>query len=457
MPELTQLATALHELTASQAAQLIRTRGVSPVELVEALLARAAKVDPRVQAWVTLDAERALAAARQAEGAVSTCAELPALHGVPFGAKDIFDTADLATAAGFKPYTSRVPTQDAEPVARLKRAGAILLGKMVTTQFAYADPSRTRNPWNDERTPGGSSSGSAAGVATRLIPMALGSQTAGSVLRPAAYNGVVGLKPTYGRISKRGVLPLAWSLDHVGLLSRSVADCALFVTAVAGHDPLDPASADVAPPGRIDLEATQPPPRLGLVREALDEATPRLREHLRSLATRFEAAGARISEVSLGEPLDLILAVQQVTMQTEMAAIHWQLLEQYPGAHQPRVRANVEVGRLLPGFAYLHAQRLRRRIREAVRRSLERVDALLLPTAADVAPGRETTGNTSLQAPFSLVGFPSLSLPSGVCEPEGLPLAMQLVCPPWQEARLLSAGRWCEAQLPPMPAPPTFE
>ena len=457
MPDVAHQATTLHELTAAQAARLIRSRDVSPVELVQALLARAAEVDPRVQAWVTLDAERALAAARQAEQALTSETELPALHGVPFGAKDIFDTADLATAAGFKPYASRVPTQDAEPLARLKRAGAILLGKMVTTQFAYADPSRTRNPWNDERTPGGSSSGSAAGVATRLIPIALGSQTAGSVLRPAAYNGVVGIKPTYGRVSKRGVLPLAWSLDHVGLLSRSVADCALFLNAVAGHDPLDPASADVAPPGPLDLDAVPAAPRLGLVREALEEASPRLRDHLLSLGQRFEAAGARVTEVSLGEPLDLILAVQQVIMQTEMAAIHWQLLEQYPGAHQPRIRANVEVGRLLPGFAYLHAQRLRRRIREGMRRSLERVDALLLPTAADVAPGRETTGNTSLQAPFSLVGFPSLSLPSGVAQPEGLPLAMQLVTLPWQEDRLLSAGRWCEAQLPPMPPPPAFE
>ena len=457
MPDVAHQATTLHELTAAQAARLIRSRDVSPVELVQALLARATEVDPRVQAWVTLDAERALAAARQAEQALTSETELPALHGVPFGAKDIFDTADLATTAGFKPYASRVPKQDAEPLARLKRAGAILLGKMVTTQFAYADPSRTRNPWNEERTPGGSSSGSAAGVATRLIPIALGSQTAGSVLRPAAYNGVVGIKPTYGRVSKRGVLPLAWSLDHVGLLSRSVADCALFLNAVAGHDPLDPASADVAPPGPLDLDAVPAAPRLGLVREALEEASPRLRDHLLSLGTRFEAAGARVTEVSLGEPLDLILAVQQVIMQTEMAAIHWQLLEQYPGAHQPRIRANVEVGRLLPGFAYLHAQRLRRRIREGMRRSLERVDALLLPTAADVAPGRETTGNTSLQAPFSLVGFPSLSLPSGVAQPEGLPLAMQLVTLPWQEDRLLSAGRWCEAQLPPMPAPPAFE
>jgi Asp-tRNA(Asn)/Glu-tRNA(Gln) amidotransferase A subunit family amidase len=327
---------------------------------------------------------------------------------------------------------------------------------MVTTQFAYADPSRTRNPWNDASTPGGSSSGSAAGVAARLVPFALGSQTAGSVLRPGAYNGVVGFKPTYGRISKRGVLPLAWSLDHVGVLTRSVADIGLFLAAVAGHDPGDSASVATEPLPPLDLSTAPSAPRFGLVRDALQHASARVREHTLAAASGFEAAGARLSDVSLGEPLDLILATHQVIMQTEAAAAHWQLLEQYPGSHQPRLRSFVEIGRLLPGVAYLHAQRLRMRIREAMQRSLDGLDALLLPTAVDVAPGRESTGNPSLQAPFSLVGFPSLSLPSGVLEPDGLPLALQLVAAPWREAQLLSVARWCEAQLPRMPAPPAF-
>ncbi|TME41540.1 MAG: amidase [Chloroflexi bacterium] len=452
MPE---TATALHELTAAQAARLLRAREISPVDLVQALLARSADVDQRLQAWVRLDAERALATAHAAEQALIGGARLPALHGVPFGAKDIFDSAGLATSAGFRPFSSRTPSTDAEPLARLKRAGAILLGKMVTTQFAFADPSPTRNPWSAERTPGGSSSGSAAGVAAQLVPLAFGSQTAGSILRPAAFNGVVGFKPTYGRISKRGVFPLAWSLDHVGVLTRSVEDCGLFLSAVAGYDPLDPGSADQPLPS-IDLSAEPAPPRLGLAREALQHATPRLREHVTRVAAKFEAAGARVEEVSLGEPLDLIIAVHHVIMQTETAAAHWQLLEQYSGAYMPRLRAYVEVGRLLPGVLYLHAQRLRRRIREAMRRSLADLDALLLPTVGDVAPTRETTGDPSLQAPFTLVGFPSLSLPSGLAEPERLPLAIQLVAPAWQEAGLLAVGRWCEAQLPPIAAPPSL-
>jgi aspartyl-tRNA(Asn)/glutamyl-tRNA(Gln) amidotransferase subunit A len=451
MPEVSQ-ATALHELTAAQAARLIRARQISPVDLIEALIARAAQLDPHVQAWVSLDVERALAAARVAEQLATLDGELPPLHGVPFGAKNIFDSAGLATSAGFRPYANRVPAVDAEPIARLKRAGAILLGKMHTTQFAHADPSVTRNPWSAERTPGGSSSGSAAGVAARFVPMALGSQTAGSVLRPAAYNGVVGFKPSYGRVSKRGVFPLAWTLDHVGLLCRGVEDCGLFLTATAGHDPADPASANQPLPA-LEQTTEPSPPRLGLVREAMLLASPRMRQHVTERAAQFEAAGARVEEVSLGEPLDLILAVHHVIMQTEAATAHWQLLEQYPGSHQPRLRAYVEVGRLLPGIAYLHAQRLRRRIRTAMARGLASVDALLLPTASDVAPTRETTGDPSLQAPFSLVGFPSLSLPSGLSEPEGLPLAIQLVAGAWQEARLLTVGRWCAAQLPRMPAP----
>ncbi len=443
----------LHDLTAAQAARLIRDRQLSPVELVQALLARAETVDPHVRAWETLDAERALAAAHTAERAVAAApGSLGLLHGVPFGAKDIFDTAGLRTAAGFPPYDNRVPDGDAESIARLKRAGALLLGKTVTTQFAYADPAQTRNPWSSARTPGGSSSGSAAGVAAREVPLALGSQTAGSILRPAAYNGVVGFKPTFGRVSKRGVLPLAWSLDHVGVLARSVADCALFLAVTAGYDPLDPSSAErPAPPFHAEREPA--PPRLGLVRDGLERAVPRVRSHVEEVARRFEAAGASVRPVQLEEDLDLILAAHHLIMQTEAAAVHWQLQQQYPGAHAPRLRAYVEVGRLVPGALYLHAQRLRRRATAGIERLLADLDALLLPTAVDVAPGPETTGDPSLQTPFTLAGLPAISLPSGLA-PERLPLAVQLVGGRWQDARLLEAARWAEAQLGPMPAPP---
>ncbi len=443
----------LWELTAADAARLIRERKVSPVELVQALLDRAGAVDGQVRAWETLDAEGALAAARRAEHALARtdAAEGP-LFGVPFAAKDIFDTAGVRTAASFAPYDRRVPTADAESVARLKRAGAILLGKTVTTQFAYADPPRTRNPWAADRTPGGSSSGSGAGVAAREMPMALGSQTAGSVLRPAAYNGVIGFKPSYGRVSKRGVLPLAWSLDHVGVLTRSVEDCELFLTASAGHDPADPDSANVAlpPEGRPD---PAPPGRIGLLTDALAISAPELRSHVQDVARRFAATGARVQEVTLGEDLETVLAVHHVTMQTEAAAVHADLVQRHRDAYGPRLGAYVEVGRLVPGVAYLHAQRLRRRFVERLDALIADVDVLLLPTAVGVAPSSETTGDPRLQAPFSLAGLPSISLPSGLSA-ERLPLAIQLVGARWQEPALLRVASWAEALLGPMPAPP---
>ncbi len=444
------LSATLYDLTATQAARLVRDRTVSPVELVEALLARGRAVDGRVLAWETLDADGALRAARGAEAALAAGpgAPLGPLHGVPFGVKDIFDTAGLRTAAGFMPYDGRIPTADAAPVAHFKRAGAVLLGKTVTTQFAQADPPRTRNPWSAERTPGGSSSGSAAGVAAREMPLALGSQTAGSVLRPAAYNGVVGFKPTYGRVGKQGVLPLAWTLDHVGILARAVADCRLFLDVVE-----NPSPRPAAPP-RDAAASVSVPPRLGLLTPAVERAQLRVADHVREVARTFAAAGATVVDVTLEHDLDVILAVHHVVMQTEAAAIHWQLLEQYPGAHAPRLRAYVEVGRLLPGAAYLHAQRLRRDIRRDLLRAVESVDALLLPTASDVAPMAATTGDPSLQAPFSLVGFPAVSLPSGVLASDALPLAVQVVGAPWQDPRLLAVAEWCERQLPPMPAPP---
>lgn len=456
MPEAARATgTALHELTATRAAQLLRERAISPVELVQALLARAAAVDGQVQAWETLDAEGALAAARAAEHTLKAGGDTQGpLTGVPFGAKDIFDTAGVRTAGGFSPFDKRVPTRDAESIARLKAAGSILLGKLVTTQFAQADPSRTCNPWSAERTPAGSSSGSGAGVAARELPLALGSQTAGSVLRPAAYNGVVGFKPTYGRVSKRGVMPLAWSLDHVGVLSRSVADCALFLAVCGDHRPDYSRSGDQLDHTGLGSGTDEPrPPRLGLLRAVLDRAAPRVRQHLEDVARRFAAAGAEVREVELLTPFELILAVHHVTMQTEAAAVHRQLLDQYPGQHQARIRAYTQVGQVLPGAGYLHAQRLRRRIAADLARALDGVDALLLPTASDVAPGRETTGDPSFQAPFSLVGMPSISLPSGLTQ-EHLPLAIQLAAGSWRDASLLETATWCEARLESMPAPP---
>jgi aspartyl-tRNA(Asn)/glutamyl-tRNA(Gln) amidotransferase subunit A len=438
----------LDELTAVQAARAIAARGISPVELVEALLARASAVDGKLLAWEALDGRRALETARSAERAVANRVPLGPLHGVPFGVKDIFDTAGLRTAAGFRPYDSRVPERDAALVSRLKAAGGIVLGKTVATQFAFTDPSRTRNPWRADRTPGGSSSGSGAAVAAREVPVALGSQTAGSTLRPAAYCGAVGFKPTMHRLPLGGAFPLAWSLDHAGIIARSVADCGLFLLAAEGPDePVTPARLPSA-----ERAQTAGPPRLALVIDAIDAATAETAAHVHAVALQLESAGAELVELHLGSALDLVLAVHRVILNAEAAAAHRRTLAQHEGDLHPILRATARVGQMISSSDYLHAQRLRHRIAQEWQAHLAGVDAMLMPTATAVAPGPETTGDPSLQMPATLIGLPSISLPSGLSD-ERLPHAVQLVGRRGADEQLLDVAAWCEARLPHLHAP----
>src|SRR5258705_9762592 len=236
----------LSSLGAREAAEAVRAGRVSPVELVEACLVRMRALDSELKAWAHVDGEGALAVARERESEARAGRLRGPLHGVPIGVKDIFDVAGMPTTGGARPFAHTRPTVDAAAVARLRAAGAIVLGKTVTTEFAYRDPAPTRNPWNHGHTPGGSSAGSAAALAARMAPLALGSQTVGSVLRPAAYCGVVGFKGTHGLVPVAGVIPLAWSLDHVGVLARSVADAALAMSVLSGKDLQLPAGS--APP-----------------------------------------------------------------------------------------------------------------------------------------------------------------------------------------------------------------
>lgn len=441
-----------YELTVAEAAAEIATRELSPVELTTSLLERYAEVESRVQAWHTLDADRALQAARVSERQLSSL-QPRLLEGVPFGVKDIFFTQGLRTTANFPPFADFVPDYDAEAVALLKLEGGLILGKTVTTQFAYADPPKTRNPWNLDRTPGGSSSGSAAAVAARMVPAALGSQTTGSVLRPAAYCGVVGFKPTYGRISRHGVFPLAWSLDHVGIICRSVEDAALIFDAVAGFDERDLGSADREDPPLFDRVLERPDaPSLGIVRDFMDRADADVRQHVQRVAAMLERAGATIREVKLPESMDTMLSVQALIQQLEASAIHGHAVQQYPDGYFKTLKGYVQAGALAPAAAYLHAQRLRRRFRELMWPILEGVDVLLTPSASDTAPEPSTTGNRTMQALWTLLGVPAITLPSGLSG-EGLPYAVQLAAAPYAEYRLLSAARWVQSLLDPLPTP----
>ena len=255
-----------YQMTLAQSAQEIRSGNLSPVDLARDLIDRISSLDPALQAWVTVDREAVLGAAQDRERDLQNGTTLGPIHGAPIGLKDIFYTQGMKTTACSRIYADFVPSYDATSVAKIKASGGIVLGKAVTTEFATSDPSPTRNPWNPAHTPGGSSSGSAVAVATGMCSAALGSQTGGSTCRPAAYNGIVGLKATYGRISRYGVIPVSWSLDTVGILTRDVQDAAIMLQVLSGHDPNDPGSSPVAAPDFLSqVDAYEGPPRIGLI------------------------------------------------------------------------------------------------------------------------------------------------------------------------------------------------
>ena len=427
-------------LTVSQAAALIAGGELAPRELIDALLARIAAVEPQVQAWAWLPPAESLRPRRWNHTGP--------LSGVPIGVKDIYSVAGMPTRAGSTVF-HEVAERDAAVVARLRAAGAIIFGKTHTTQFAMGDPAPTTNPWNAEHTPGGSSSGSAAAVAAGMIPAALGTQTAGSILRPAAYCGVVGFKPTWGRLPTDGIYPLAWSLDHPGPLALTVRDAALLFEVMAG---ITRSGADDTDESR-ELEARLAAPSSGWPRiGVVGDIHPRRlevagREALSRAAKAFEQAGAALVRLDLPAPFDAALDTHHVIMQAEMAAVHGEGVRERGAEYGPRLRAAVETGSLVSAELYVKAQQVRRVIRRAMQPLFAQVDVVLAPAAPGPAPkGLGFTGDPAFNAPWSLLGVPCLSLPAGL-SPEGLPLAVQLIAAPWQEARLLAAAAWAEQVL----------
>jgi Asp-tRNA(Asn)/Glu-tRNA(Gln) amidotransferase A subunit family amidase len=339
-------------------------------------------------------------------------------------------------------------------VARLRAAGAVVIGKTTTTEFAYADPTVTRNPWNLDYTPGGSSSGSAAAVAARMVPLALGSQTIGSTLRPAAYCGIVGLKATHGLISAEGVTPLAWSLDHVGIFTRSVEDAALVLSVVAG-----PRSGGPLAQGRAAVAGTAPlggrSPRLAIPRALfVDKASPEVIAHLESVAAVFSRAGASVEDVAVPPIASALHDAGQIVLRADAAAYHAEQFATHAGAYRPRIRGLVEAGLTISAVDYVRAQRVRAQFRQEMWPIFGRCDALLMPVAPAPAPrGLETTGDPVLCAPWSYGGFPAISLPSGLAH-NGLPLAVQLIAGADAEGALLDVAGWCEGRLAFGAAPP---
>ena len=441
---------ALHDLTATEALHLMRAGELSPVALVEALLDRIALHDASLQAWVCLDRDGALGAARSAERAWRD-GTAGSLCGIPVGVKDLIFTRGLPTGANFPPFRDRDPGIDAACIAPLRSAGAIVLGKLETTQFAGRDPSRARNPWNLERTASGSSSGSAVAVAARMVPVSVGTQTGGSIIRPAAYLGVVGLSPTYGRISRHGLLPRSFSFDTIGAMGRSVDDVELMFSVMAGPDPRDPTTLVAPRPSRSRL-ASDRAPRLAVMEDFLHRVTPATSAHFTTTIERLAARGARLRPARLPVALDALLAIHTTILFVEAGSFQSELLPRHREHYMPGLRAQLEIGNVIPAHAYLKAQRFRQRVRARFEPLLHEVDAIALPSMPDVAPDRSTIGPHFCQVPWTLMGWPSITLPSGLSS-EGLPLGLQLVGAPFAESLLLSAARWAERQFEPMPAP----
>ena len=370
-----------YELTVSQASRQIKEKKLSPVDLAQSLLERIDATESDLKAWVTIDKEEVLTTAKQLEEEASQGKSRGLLHGVPVGLKDIFYTAGMKTAAGSKVYADFVPDFDATSVAKIKEAGGIILGKAVTTEFATSDPSPTFNPWNPEHTPGGSSSGSSVAVATKTVGAALGSQTGGSTCRPAAYNGIVGLKATYGRISRYGVVPVSWSLDHVGILVRTVEDAALMLQVISGEDENDPGSASEPVPDFLkQMSDHNRAPRIGIVSDYYAEkSTPEVWSNTQDAIKQLKDAGAEVAELNLPDSFNTAHSAHWIARIAECAAFHEQFHADRAEDYGPRIRSGMEMGMLVPATKYLQAQRLRRQFRQDMVQLVQQVDVVLTP------------------------------------------------------------------------------
>lgn len=427
----------LIELTAVEAAAAIARGAVSAEEYTQACLDRIEEAEGHVQAFAHLDADYALEQARACDRHKAEGRRLGPLHGVPVGIKDIFDTADYPTECGSPILAGRRPSADAAAVRKLREAGAVILGKTVTTEFAYFHPGKTRNPHNTERTPGGSSSGSAAAVAAGMVPLAIGSQTNGSMIRPAAFCGVFGIKPTHGLISRAGALLLSRKLDHVGAFARSVDDLALMLDVLAGQDPADPDTKPYAAPAFRAAAAEEPPlpPRLAFVRTPVwDKADAEARDGLEELVRELGA-----EEVELPSDYAGAWEAQRVIMAADMAHNLGHMLDR--GEVSEKFAALVAEGRAVTAVQYLAALRDAERYAEGLNGIFEQVaDAIITLSARGVAPlGHGATGDPVFCSLWTLVGLPALNLPL-LANEEGLPIGVQLIGAAKRDDRLLRTG-----------------
>ena len=431
----------LSALGLAEAAADIREGRITSVELVRDCLARIDEVEPAVQAWTFLDRDHAMRQAEALDEHRRAGRATGPLHGVPVGIKDIFDTHDMPTEFGSPLWAGRTPRDDAAAVARLRAAGAVILGKTVTTEYAYFQPGKTRNPHDPARTPGGSSSGSAAAVAAYMVPGAIGSQTNGSVIRPAAYCGVVGFKPTHGLIPRTGALMLSRALDHVGIMARSVQDAALIAEAMAGFDPEDPDTRPIARPPLAALAVSDPPlpPRFAFMKTpAWKYADAVMQDAFAELVdTLVETA----EEVEMGQSFENVADLHKTVMESEMAHNFRRDYAQGRDKLSKQLCALIERGRGYTAFDYQAALGQAATLNEGLESVFDEYDAILTPAAPGEAPVGEATGNPIFCTMWTFLGTPAVTLPLLRSE-AGLPLGVQLVGRRGGDARLLRTAHW---------------
>jgi aspartyl-tRNA(Asn)/glutamyl-tRNA(Gln) amidotransferase subunit A len=458
----------LHHLTIHEAGQLLKNGELSPVELTQAFFDRIADTDDRLHSFITLLNEEAMSEARAAEAEIRSGRYRGPLHGIPIALKDLYDTAGIRTTSGSRVDIDRVPAADSTPTARLKEAGSILLGKLAMHEFALGGPDWTTpfepacNPWNLDHITGGSSSGSASAVSSGQAMGALGSCTGGSIRGPASLCGIVGLKPTYGRVSRSGVVTLSWSQDHVGPMTWTVEDSAYMLQAIAGHDPKDPTSSKAPVPDySLSLREDIRGKIFGLPRHYFFDADPSVNAEVVSVVEKaagdLEKMGAKIVTVELPS-LDYVRAANTIIMVSEAFAYHEPNLKARPQDFGEIVRARFRIGGMLSAGDYLQAQRCRQWSKREFAEALRDVDFFLTPTMTQPAAAFEgydpndTIRGRSFTAPFNVTGLPAISVPCGFTA-AGLPVGMQIAGKPFDEPGVIQAAytyqqhaRWYETR-----------
>jgi aspartyl-tRNA(Asn)/glutamyl-tRNA(Gln) amidotransferase subunit A len=446
------------QLNLNEASQLLRSKKASPVELTRECLTRIQQLNPKLNAFITVTTDSALAEARQAEEEIQRGDWRGPLHGIPIALKDLLDTAGVRTTAGSELFKDRIATQDAEIVRRLKAAGAVFLGKLNLHEFAYGGSSAisyfapVRNPWDLDHCPGGSSGGSAAAVAAHLCYGAIGSDTGGSIRQPAGYCGIVGLKPTYGRVSTRGVIPLAWSLDHLGPMTRTAVDAALMLQIIAGYDAQDTTSIDVPVP---DYAATMATPtsslRLGILRDYFfDGLNPEIQaamEAALSVLKTITRTQRDLAPLATDSRYSSMMDPYVAILRAEAYAYHKEYVSKTPELYQAQTLKRIQAGADITASAYIQARRQLEQVRRSVSRVFETVDLLITPTTcvppfaiADLSDPNTLRDKELLMLrntrPFNMLGLPTVSVPCGFTR-ANLPIGMQITGPSGGEATVL--------------------